>query len=75
MNKTEHEALKKLAERWVKIADRLENQPVTMTANTHRLFANELLAVLSRIGVDTPWYRRVLNNIMGRWQNGYAPDS
>lgn len=35
----------KLALKWEAIADKLDKAPVEMTANTHRLFANELKAV------------------------------
>ena len=36
-----------LVRRWERIADKLDNAPVAMTANTHRLFANELRAVIA----------------------------
>ena len=65
MHQKDYNRLDKLAENWISIADRLENQPVVMTANTHRLFANELRVVLSRIKVDTPWYRRLFNKSKG----------
>jgi hypothetical protein len=65
MKQKELDRLKKVGENWRKIADRLDNQPVVMTANSHRLFSNELDAVLSRMSVDTPWYRRIITKIHG----------
>jgi hemerythrin-like domain-containing protein len=54
----EHVRLMKLIKNWEEAADRLENKPVNMTANTHRLFANELRAVLKRhVVVETRWQR------------------
>lgn len=37
-----------LARRWERIADQLDKRPVEMTANTHRLFAKELRAVIAK---------------------------
>lgn len=54
MKSVEFEKLNNLVKYWISIAERLENDPVKMTANTHRLFANELSAVLSRMQVDSP---------------------
>jgi hypothetical protein len=36
-----------LARRWERIADQLDKRSVEMTACTHRLFANELRAVIA----------------------------
>lgn len=44
-----YELLEKLIEKWRDIADKLDNKPVTMTANTHRLFANELESVIKKM--------------------------
>lgn len=41
--------LEDLSQRWKTIAERLENKPVAMTANTHRLFANELDVAISAV--------------------------
>lgn len=37
----------KLARRWEEIANKLEQKPVVMTAAVHRLFANELKAIIA----------------------------
>lgn len=49
MRPRDKEALNKLVEKWRDIADRLDNAPTVMTANTHRLFANELDAVMVKL--------------------------
>lgn len=54
MNSKEYERLIRLAEFWESIADRLDNQPVVMTANSHRLFANNLRSVLAEIPREEP---------------------
>lgn len=64
MKANEHNNLIELAEFWESIADRLDNQPVNMTANTHRLFANELRARLAKMSVEVSWFQR-LKNIFG----------
>lgn len=65
----EYEAIAKVAERWKVIADRLDNQSVVMTANTHRLFANELMAELSKVDVEQTlkkhWVFRIATIISG----------
>ena len=57
MDSKDYDRLVRLAEFWESIADRLDNQPVVMTANSHRLFANNLRAVLAQIPRETLWER------------------
>ncbi len=57
MNSKEYDRLIRLAEFWESIADRLDNQPVVMTANSHRLFANNLRSVLAEIPRETLWQK------------------
>lgn len=46
MKKSEYNVLMKLVDFWEAIAERIEDQPVDMTANTHRQVADELRMVL-----------------------------
>lgn len=50
MNTTKIRALVK---KWRDIADKLDNRPSVMTANVHRLFANELKTALHRTKEDS----------------------
>ncbi len=63
MEKSELARLHKLIERWESAAERLENQSVVMTANTHRLFANELKATLARMPKTETWLQKLLTKV------------
>lgn len=49
MDDNDRKKLDDLAKKWDDIADKLDNTKTVMTANVHRLFANELKAVLTKI--------------------------
>lgn len=46
--RTSYESFIQLSRKWVKNAEDLEESQTVMTANVHRLFANELNAVIER---------------------------
>lgn len=48
MKKSEYNVLMKLVDFWEAIAERIENQPVDMTANTHRQVADKLKELLDK---------------------------